>query len=261
MAFRPGSSLCGLRSFLLRGLPVILTLGCCAALAVAATSITPVIVDVPSQGRATVTVRNDHGREMLYQVTVLDWRVVEGADQYALAQDFIASPPLFTLAPSTSQVVRIGFRSPARQPLEQAYRLVLAEVPRPDRAGEAASVVDFALQYLLPVFVAPHGGAADARLTWSLRADGDAMVVRADNTGPRRTALNGVGLSSQTGADLESDFFSPQRVTVLANTWREWRFAMPAHKRDWPWRIVVLHSGAASRMVVSDADMRTVDAR
>lgn len=208
-----------------------------------------------------VTVRNDQVREMLYQITVLDWQVVDGADQYAATQNFIASPPLFKLAPSASQVVRIGFRHPERQPLEQAYRLVLAEVPRTGSTGEAAGVVDFSLQYLLPVFVAPNVGAANALLTWSLRVDGDAVVVRADNAGARRAALNFVGLSRQTGADLETEFFSPQRVTVLAHTWREWRFPMPEHQRNWPWRIVVLHSGSSSRMVVPDADMRTVTPR
>ncbi len=250
-----------LRRFFLCGLQAVLIFGSGSALAAAATSITPVIIDVPSQGRAMVTVRNDRAREMLYQVTVMDWHVVDGVDQYAVTQDFIASPPLFTLAPSASQIVRIGFRSPARQTVEQAYRLVLAEVPRPGSADETAGVVDFALQYLLPVFVVPSGAAADPALTWTLRTDGDAMVVRADNAGACRVALNLVGLSRQTDAEPEPEFSRRQRVTVLAHTWREWRFPMPAHQRAGPWRIVVLHSGSDSRMTFPDADMRTVTSR
>lgn len=257
------SSLATARRFFLGGLQAVFILGGGAVLAAssASTSITPVIIDVPSQGRAVVTVRNDHEREMLYQVTVMDWHVVDGLDRYAITQDFIASPPLFKLASSASQVVRIGFRSPARQPVEQAYRLVLAEVPRPGNAAEVEGVVDFAVQYLLPVFVAPSGTAANPSLSWTLRDDGDALVVRADNLGARRAALNLVGLSHPKNTDLEPEFSSRQRVTVLAHTWREWRFPMPAHKRVEPWRIVVLHSGSDSRMIVPDAEMRTVTFR
>ena len=256
-----GSWVDTLRRFFLCGLQALLMLGCGGAHAAGSTSISPVIIDVPSQGRAVVTVRNDHPREMLYQVTVMDWQVVEGADQYTDTQDFIASPPLFTLAPSASQMVRIGFRSPARRPLEQAYRLVLAEVPRPDSGSEAAGVVDFAVQYLLPVFVAPVGAAAKPALTWSMRTEGEALVVRADNAGARRVALNGVGLSRQADAPFEPEYFLQKRVTVLAHTWREWRFVMPAHQRDGPWHTVVLHSGSGSWMIVPDADMRTLIAR
>jgi P pilus assembly chaperone PapD len=86
-------------------------------------------------------------------------------------------------------VVRIGFHIPARQPKEQAYRLVLAEVPRlgdvPDVGG---GVVNFAMQYLLPVFVAPSGRVAHAPLTWSLRTEDDVLVARATNAGARRVA-------------------------------------------------------------------------
>jgi fimbrial chaperone protein len=227
-----------------------------------ATTITPVIIDVPADGRAIVTVRNDRTREVLYQVTVMDWHVVNGADRYEVTRDFIASPPLFTLAPSASQVVRIGFRSPARQPVEQAYRLVLTEVPRPgDTAGEGG-VIDFAMQYLLPVFVAPAGRGAKLPLTWSLRADGDAMVVvRADNPGNSRTALNMVGLSSQPGAAPAPEFASRQRVTVLAHSWREWRFPVAGDKASLPWRIVVLHSGNDAPMIVPDVDLQPSTAR
>lgn len=255
------TSLASAQKFFLCGLQAALILGGGGALAAAATSISPVIVDVPSQGRAMVTVRNHHVRETLYQVTVMDWQVVDGVDRYAVTQDFIASPPLFKLAPSASQIVRIGFRNPARQPVEQAYRLVLTEVPRPGDAAEVEGVVDFALQYLLPVFVAPSGTAANRALSWTLRDDGDALVVRADNLGTRRAALNLVGLTRQTGAELEPEFSSRQRVTVLAHTWREWRFPMPALKRPGPWHIVVLHSGSDSRTIVPDAEMRTVTGR
>jgi fimbrial chaperone protein len=236
-----------------------LALGCTGALAIGATSISPVMVDVPVQGRAIVTVRNDHAREMLYQVNILNWQLAEGADVYTNSQDFIASPPLFTLAPHASQVVRIGFRSPVHHPVEQAYRLVLAEVPRPGSASEGAGVVEFALQYLVPVFVAPTRREAQPSLTWSLRADGDAWVVRADNTGDRRMALDGVGLVRGTATEPEK--VNWQRHTVLARSWREWRFQGPHQAEDGPWRVVMFPSGGTRPVIVPDMDMRTFSPR
>jgi fimbrial chaperone protein len=226
-----------------------------------ATTIAPVIIDEPSSGRAIVTVRNDAAREVLYQIAVMDWHVVNGADRYADTQDFVASPPLFTLAPSASQIVRIGFRNPAPQPVERAYRLVLAEVPRPGDTSSDAGVVNFAMQYLLPVFVASASRGAKPPLTWSARVDDDEIILRADNPGTSRTALNMVGLSTQPGASPEVEFASRQRVTVLAHSWREWRFPVHADKQALPWRIVVLNSGSDDAVVVPDADMRPATSR
>jgi fimbrial chaperone protein len=226
-----------------------------------ATTVTPVIIDVPANGRAIVTVRNDGLRDVLYQITVMDWHVLNGADRYEDTQDFIASPPLFTLAPSASQIVRIGFRSPARQPVETAYRLLLAEVPQSGDTAGGGGVVNFALQYLLPVFVAPSSRGTKLPVTWSLRADGDALIVRADNPGTSRTALNMVGLTLQTGASPAAEILSKQRVTVLARSWREWRFPMQGDQQRLPWRIVVLPSGSQDPAVVPDADMRTATSR
>lgn len=228
--------------------------------ALGATGISPVIIDVPSDGRATVTVRNDGAQAALYQVTVVDWRVVNGADQHGPTQDFIASPPLFLLAPKASQVVRIGFRSPTRQPLEQAYRLVLAEVPQPG-AAPTTGEVNFALQYLLPVFVAPSSRAAKTPLVWSLHTEGDTVTVRAHNPGTSRTALNMVGLSTQPSADAAPEWVNHQRVTVLAQSWREWRFSVPSDPKRLPWSVVFLNDGtAAAAVVVPSTQIRIVTA-
>lgn len=232
--------------------------------ATAATTISPIVIDVPADGRAIVTVRNDRAREVLYQVTVLNWRVVDGADRHEATEDFIASPPLFTLGPSASQIVRIGFRNPARLQVEQAYRLALTEVPtevsslppRPGDTGAEAGVIEFALQYLLPVFVAPASRGAKPALVWSMGADGDAMVVRAENLGNRRTVLNMVGLSSRSGADPEPEYASQRRLTVLARSWREWRIDVPADKISSPWRILYINSESATPTVVSGAEIR-----
>jgi len=248
--------------------------------ATGATSISPNSINVPASGRAILTVHNDHDREILYQISVLSWQVVDGVDVYQDTPDFIASQPIFELAPQGSQVVRIGLRNPVRQSVEQAYCLVIKEVPCPGSAAERMGVVNFALQYLVPVFVVPTPGVKTPPLTWSLRQEGDTVVVRAHNPGLRHKAFNGVGLSRDpelagakpgqpvrvTEAQPEPEWVIRQRVTVLARSWREWRFQLPndadsdadavASPAVAPWRILALPNGNAPAVLIPVANMR-----
>lgn len=222
----------------------------------AAVTISPVIVNVSPDGRAIVTVRNDRQREVLYQITVLQWQQIDGQDRYGLTQDFIASPPLFTLAPAASQVVRVGFRNPVRLPVEQSYRLLLAEVPRPvDNMGERGRV-QFAMQYAIPVFVASSQGAEPRHLVWQMHEEGGAVVVRADNLSSSHVILNMVGLTRQAGPTPPAELTHRRRTTVLAHAWREWRFVLPLDTSQLPWRIVVLPGDSQTEELVPDADVR-----
>lgn len=221
----------------------------------AAITISPVIVNVPPDGRAIITVRNDRTREVMYQLTALRWFQVDGVDRYEATQDFIASPPMFTLAAAESQIIRVGFRNPERLPVEQSFRLILAEVPRPgDNTGERG-VVEFAMQYALPVFVAPSGRAEKRPLVWQMREEGGALVVRANNISPTHTVLNMVGLTRQSGPSAPAELASQRRTTVLAHAWKEWRFAMTPDKLLLPWRIVVLKNDAQTTELIPDAEM------
>lgn len=56
-------------------------LWCGAVPAQAAVTISPVVVQVASNGRAIVTVRNERSREVLYQITVLQWFQVDCQDR------------------------------------------------------------------------------------------------------------------------------------------------------------------------------------
>ena len=230
---------------------------CCgAAPAPAAVTISPVVVHLASNGRAIVTVRNERSREVLYQITVLQWLQVDGQDRYEATADFMASPPLFILAAGASQIVRVGFRRPVRWPVEQAYRLLLAEVPRPGDIAGGRGQVEFAMQYDLPVFVAPPQSAYPRPLLWQIRQEAGAVVLRADNPSSVHGVLNMVGLAHGAGQAPAPELTSQRRSTVLAGAWREWRFALPQGGLPQPWRIVVQRDGQAVE-VVPEADVRT----
>jgi len=222
----------------------------------AAITISPVIVNVPSDGRAIITVRNERQREVLYQISVFRWLQVDGVDRYEATQDFIASPPMFTLAAAESQIIRVGFRNPQRLPVEQSYRLFLAEVPRPGENSAERGVVEFAMQYAIPVFVASSNRAGPLSLVWQIREEGGALVVRADNPSSTHTILNMVGLTQQSGLDVQAEMASQRRTTVLAHAWHEWRFPVAHDKLHLSWRIVVRQNDAQTVEVVPHAEMR-----
>ena len=247
----------GLLWLLLEGLALA---GMCPP-AIGAVTITPVVVEVASDGRAKISVRNDRSNEMLYQITMMRWRLEDGIDHYEITQDFIASPPLFTLASAATQIVRIGLRNPVRMPVEQAYRLGLAEVPGPsDNANERGSVA-FSMQYSIPVFVASNTREVKRNLIWEMHAEGDTMVLRAENPSQSRVVLTIVGLTSQPGLSPAAEVESRQRSTVLAHSWREWRLQVPPDKLSLPLRIVMMRSDSDAAMIVPNDDMRMPSTR
>jgi len=221
----------------------------------AAVTISPVVVNVASDGRAIFTVRNERSREVLYQITILHWFQVDGQDRYAATADFMASPPLFTLAAGASQIVRVGFRRPVRAPVEQAYRLVLAEVPRPGDSAGGRGQIEFAMQYDLPVFVASTQGADPRPLLWQIRQEVGTVVLRADNPSSAHVVLTQVGLMQAPGQMPAPEWTRQRRSTVLARAWREWRFPVPQGGVPLPWRVVVQRDGQAVE-IVPDADVR-----
>jgi fimbrial chaperone protein len=206
--------------------------------AFAMATINPVIIDVPTDGRAIFTIRNDRTRDVLYQISVFSWHIVNGEDRYEATQDFIASPPLFNLTPSISQIVRIGFRNPVKLPVEQAYRLEVAEVPRPGDSNAASGRVEFSFKYLLPVYVASSNRSAKPILVWSMHAEDNSIVVRAENRGNKHAVVNMVGLNRQSSDNLVPEYFLKKHLVILAGAWRQWRIPVPAEKISLAWRIL-----------------------
>ena len=213
-------------------------------------TISPVIIDVPTDGRAIFTIRNDRTRDVLYQISVFSWQIVNGEDHYETTRDFIASPPLFSLNPSISQIVRIGFRNPVKLPVEQAYRLEVSEVPRPGDSNAVGGNVELSFKYLLPVYVASSNRTAKPLLVWSMHTDGNSVVVRAENRGNKHDVVNMVGLNRQSSESLVPEYFIKQHLVILAGSWREWRISVPAEKTSQAWRILFM----------TDAEIRAASA-
>jgi fimbrial chaperone protein len=165
-----------------------------------------------------VTVRNTGEEETLVQVQPNAWLLSEGADLLEPSAELIAVPPLFSLAPGGSQVVRIGLRRAPVPGRELTYRLLLREVPPPP--SDEFFGLQVALELSVPVFVLPPGGAGP-NLDWQLAHNADgALELRAHNAGNAHVQLQKARLESTDGRVIESPDLSA--------------YLLPGQSRAWP---------------------------
>lgn len=201
--------------------PKLLTaLACAAALAwgvpasAGTLQVNPVLLEIDVGRRtATVTIRNEESTPITIRAHALEWRQTDGQDVYTETRAVIVSPPIFTIAPGATQLVRVGLRSPSGTP--QAYRLIVEEVPEASPAGG----IRVALRLNLPLYVSvPAGDAADLR--WSASpAPAGGWTIEAANPGSGYVRLTPALAEAATGIRFaDTTAFG----TVLPGAARRW---------------------------------------
>ncbi len=121
-------------------------------------AVLPVRVELSAgQDRQAITVTNQGKEGVTMQVEAAAWSQTDGVDHYTPSDDLLVNPPLFTVPPGRSQILRLGLRRPAAGEKELAYRLFLREVPAASQASarRADGKVSVLLELRLPVYVAP----------------------------------------------------------------------------------------------------------
>src|SRR4051812_46070459 len=78
---------------------------------------------------SSLVVRNSGSESTVIQLEVVNWAQEDGKDVYTPTKELLATPPIFTVPPGGSQVVRVGLRRATDSQRELAYRLFLQEVP------------------------------------------------------------------------------------------------------------------------------------
>ena len=119
----------------------------------------------------------------MVQVQTFAWPRSPASADLEPTRDLLAVPPVFELAGNAQQIIRVALRGAAAGEREQAYRLLITEVPR---GGAPGTGVRFALRLSLPVFVTPAG--AEPRPVWSLRRTVARQRARAAQRGHRAPA-------------------------------------------------------------------------
>lgn len=172
---------------------------------------------------AALTVRNVGPEASVIQLETSRWTQQGGKDVLTPSREILATPPIFTLAPGASQIVRVGvLRAPPAEG-ELTYRLILREVPPPQPIAQGLRV---ALAISMPVFVlAAHPSFSN--LQWqAVRLGAGSIRLQATNSGNAHVQIGAIELSATGSA---SPLVSKNVATyVLPGNTRSWELKSAA---------------------------------
>src|SRR5580704_6037551 len=101
----------------------------------------------PGQRTASVTVVNHGATEASIQIRAYAWTQPNGKEQLTLSDVVLVSPPIASIAPGGTQIVRLVLRQ-SPQDREATYRILLDQIPPPATPGTVRVV----LRMSIPIF-------------------------------------------------------------------------------------------------------------
>lgn len=157
------------------------------------------------------------------QVEAVAWAQAEGVDSYTSSEDLLVNPPLFTVQPGRSQILRVGLRQPATGERELAYRLFLREVPAvPVGSRRSDGKVSVLLELRLPVYVAPSKVVQSQQWRVSRDAKGQ-IALSVLNTGSVHLVVGELKLrAAGAGRDTSPLAIMKTSVSVFPGQSRRW---------------------------------------
>lgn len=161
----------------------------------ASLNIAPLRIELDgTKSNATVMLTNTSERPIAVQVRLFAWSQEAGEDRYAPSTELTVSPSITTIAPGTSQVVRLLRLGPASAG-EKRFRLAVDQLPDPAlaQAGEAEA----RLRFTIPVFL-DRDQAPPAALEWRITGG----RVQLSNSGGQTVRIAGITVKTASGQVL-----------------------------------------------------------
>jgi fimbrial chaperone protein len=156
---------------------------------------------IPQQNADGLWLSNTGAAPLHAQVRVFLWTQEGGEERLTASRDLVVSPPLIELAAGARQLVRVIRTRPAAPDREDAYRLLVDELPLPDPAAEARRGLQFVLRYSVPVFLAPAGAAP--QLQGRLVDEGGRRLLMVANRGALHAQLGNLARIDAQGRRTE----------------------------------------------------------
>ena len=159
------------------GLATIIGVGTANA---AGLQVKPVGIELQAPAAAAkLTLTNKSRKPITAQVRIFRWTQENGRDVLARTHTVVASPPLLKMRPRREYIVRVVRLSKAPVRGEEAYRLLVDEIPRHKRRQTG---VIFTLRYSIPVFF-QQPGATPPKVSWRAHVRNGRLVLTAHNGG------------------------------------------------------------------------------
>lgn len=178
--------------------------------------VTPVIVQMAAgQTAAALTITNDTNQKVSFQIRGYSWQQDgSGNDSLTPTDELLSSPPLATIQPGASQVVRLILHQVAAN-REQTYRIIFDQLPPPSEAG----VVHVLVRLSIPVFAEPQGRIAP-QVRWRVVRNGARWWLTATNTGSQHMSIRTIRLETPDRQPLQLEINSPPHI--LSGATRRW---------------------------------------
>lgn len=97
------------------------------------------------------------------QVRIVRWQQENGFERYTAQQDVVASPPIVTIGTGNKQLIRLIRQGTIPKGVEQAYRIIVDEIPQPDVKASPAIGLRLQMRYSIPLFVYGQGSRRSKR--------------------------------------------------------------------------------------------------
>jgi fimbrial chaperone protein len=165
----------------------------------ASLQVAPILLEVTSPGAATtLTLRNTGASPIATQIRVFRWIQEDGNERLEPTEDVVASPPAAELHPGQDYVVRVVRLTKSPVAGEEAYRLLIDELPE---VSQRPRTVNFVVRHALPLFFdAPGSSAREA--AWRVTQKGRVFSLTATNAGDRRIRLAAIKVGDGAGKSM-----------------------------------------------------------
>ncbi|WP_105659415.1 fimbrial biogenesis chaperone [Cronobacter dublinensis] len=111
----------------------------------------------PDDKAAELWIQNQGAAPMTMQVRIVRWRQEGGNERYQQQQDVVASPPIVRIDGNKKQLIRLIRQAEIPAGVEQAYRIVVDEIPQPTEPGKPQLGLKLQMRYSIPLFAYGQG--------------------------------------------------------------------------------------------------------
>lgn len=151
--------------------------------------ISPVTLDMDDTTTATsLSLVNDAPTPANLQIRIFKWEQnAAGEDQLLPTKEMVVSPPFIKMQPSNSYNVRVVKLDNRPVDIEQAYRIIIDELPTPNDSRKVTNGIGILIRSSLPVFVLNKNAIAELTARWVTANHQPAIEIT--NNGKRHTLL------------------------------------------------------------------------
>lgn len=175
-------------------------LALCQSAAAASLQVQPAKVEVLAPGAAsTISLRNEGNGPITVQIRMFSWTQSRGAETLTPTEAVAASPPAVRLAPGVEQVVRIVRVDGRPVAGEEAYRMIVDQLP--DGSAPKSGAVNLLMRYSIPVFFTQPRGS-EPQVKWAISKRDGRVVVSARNLGDRHLRVSQLSLRDAKGREI-----------------------------------------------------------